>query len=255
MEKITLSRDTFINTIASLLKAAGLNEELAYDISVETFYDLAEEDFVYKGNILLFAKALTHYRNTVLKQKWAKMPERGSKDWDALVILVSSLESFIKENYKSIREGYKDIVKGIFEINPKLKDKFIYGYLISMSEDIIAYLVMLKEIQNDQNKEITEKLIELYTEHFVSQTGMPYIPTINSKLAFVRMGNYCKTNNITPNILIEGAFDFLQYKQGIPKPENILNEKFLIGIGQYKSLHKEPVKHKINLKELKDKKW
>ena len=256
MEKITLTKEQFIEAIAPLLEAGGLDKETAFDITVETFYDLTDSGVYYKSNVFLFAKALTHYRKNILKQNWVKMPMKGSKDWDALAWLSKDIEEFLLSNYASMRTAYKDVVLAIFDINPKLKDKFIYPYLATMHEGVMANLYIRKEIRNDPYPEISEKLLKLYSQAIVSQTGMAYEPTTVSLVYFTRMAKFCKESNTDPKIFIDGAFDFLQYKHGIPKPENMLNEKFLIGIGSYKhGQAMEPTVKKVNLKSLKESKW
>lgn len=256
MEKITLTKEQFINSVAPLLEAAGLDPDMAMDITTETFYDLSDSSSYYKSNVFLLAKALTHYRKNTLKQVWCKMPEKGSKDWDSLTKLAMDIEGYLESSYSSMRMAFKDVVKAIFEASPKLKDKFIYPYLQSMGESIIAILSMKKEISDDPNYEMSNQLLELYSKAIFSQTGMPYEPTTQSQAHFVRMAQFCKETKTDPKVFIDGAFDFLQYKHGIPKPENMLNEKFLIGIGSYKSGKAlEPKVQKINLKSLKDSKW
>jgi hypothetical protein len=244
MGRIYITKERFIETIkleTGLLMAEELWEELLYD-----------EDSLGSKEVFLFLKILTHHRKTILHHKGIKMPKQDSRDWAYTEGIIPDVNEFCLQYGLDKRTGYKKFI----EIGCSLMPKFRLGYFSWKLERIYEIKDLRDKVEFDPNKPLTVELITLYQNKVLTSSGIMYRPDLEALAEFVDIAKFCKDNKITTQDFIEGAFRLLEFKKGIPNPSNMLGEKFLLSIAQYKAENfEEPSSKKVNLKQINRSKW
>jgi hypothetical protein len=244
MERIYITKERFIETVGS---ETGL--EMAEELWEELLY---EEDTPGSKETFLFLKTLTHHRKTVLLHKGVKMPKQDSRDWVYAESIIPDVNEFCFQYGLDKRTGYKKFI----EIGCTLMPKFRLGYFSWKLEKIYEITELRDKIEFDPNKSLTTELVTLYQGKVLANSGVWYRPNLEALGNFVDIAKFCKDNVISTRDFIEGAFRLLEFKKGIPNPSNMLGEKFLLSIAQYKAEnYEEPSSKKVNLKQINRSKW
>lgn len=254
MNIITVKRDVFVKAVSEMLEAAGMGKEISISLSDELFDDLGEASYT-ESSPLILAKAIYYQRRFILNMTWVKMASPSSKEWSSIEALSEALLGMAKHFDIPYQTFCKEYAEALFKIRPRLKSKFVYAFLQDLNDDIFLYFEAKDKIRKDSNPKITQECMDKYCKKVLVTTGVVYQPSQDDHSVFVDIAQYCKDNKVSPKTFIDGAFNLLEFKKAIPKPRNMLGEKFLLSVAELKGKTIEPSVKKVNLKTLRENKW
>ena len=113
------------------------------------------------------------------------------------------------------------------EIGASKMQKFTLPKYLSMYEAICVTYQAITEIENDDDREMTEEIYKVYSQRVISQTGIhDRLEELPDKYVwFVRARKQAENMNISVKIYIAAQFEGLDFTKGIPHPTQLVGPK------------------------------
>lgn len=168
-----------------------------------------------------------------LKHRGIKKITESDKLWDSLKELTKLVNQFCDDFDLEKRNGYIKYVELAFS-----KITSLTGYInkfINLYESITQEFDSLSELNNDDNRDLTIKFHNLFCNKISDKTGITqnYLDKPNKMICFYKARKLCDDLNIDYNIFIDAQFDALDWCNGLPYPETLINEKAKEHLNKY----------------------
>jgi len=199
----------------------------------------------------LFANLLLNTRRQ-LKHRGIQQIKPSSKDWLILKEVVELANEFCNAFELEKREGYiKYITIGLGKMR-----NFNLSTLKSLAGYINSCFECTYELMKDEHRSETEEAYHVYNTKVLERTGISMglenDPT--KMIHFKRVAETCRKLRVSVKIYIRAQFAGLEYKEGLPEPGQLTNERAIQRLNKY--LYEKNLKgcetKKVGLKNLKN---
>lgn len=185
-----------------------------------------------KGDTSLMADLIYSYR-IKLKHRGVKKITMNDREWFQLKELTKLANQFCEDFNLETREGFiKYIEIGLSKIQS------FRGYiskLRNMYESISREYEALNDMINDNNKEATKELHDLFVNRVADRTGL--YESFNNKpdkmVLFYKARVMCDELGVDYDTFIDSQFEALDWCNGIPVPESLIGDKAKERLNKY----------------------
>lgn len=178
------------------------------------------------GNANLAADILYSIQIKLKHRGVKKISELDTNRWSMAKKLAEVCNIFCKDFNLETRYGYiKYMELGFSRMGKDLKNYL--PRLISMSQNISETYQALKVLQEDSDRELTDKIYQYYISVIAEKTGlsMSYDNQPDIYVNFVNLKDYLVSNDINYEDWIDSQFEALEWCNGIPEPNKLLGDK------------------------------
>lgn len=178
-----------------------------------------------KGDANLVADIIYSIRIKLKHRGVRKINQTNTKDWTLCKKLADICNHFCEDFNYPLREGFiKYIEYGISRLND---NRNLLNRLIAMSEIIYSSWEAKISIDNDPDKELTQKIHDYYINIIASNTGIAenYYDQPDKYIHFVNLKNFLKEKNWDYEDYIDSQFEALSFCNGIPTIDSLYSDK------------------------------
>lgn len=239
--QIKITRSDLIKVLKDYFPEYG---EFIFD---DIFDELAESNVKRsQTDSFKFLKLFSYYRRQRLKHKAVKTLKSNIPIVDGFI---EEVNKFCEQYQLSKHEGYLAFIEiGVFLMGAKPRLQFFPSKIESIFDTYEDW----KSVQEDPNSQVTSHLVDYYRLKVLSFTGLEFTPGLSDLVNFVKASKFCINNNITPEILVDGAFEVLSWKQGVPSTGALASPKIHNQLGNYISTNHIEVKNDSLILKLKN---
>lgn len=187
-----------------------------------------------KGDTELLADIIYSLRKK-LKHRGISRIKQNTTDWTNLKNLSEVCINFSNDFELDKRKGF--IVYCEIGLNKISSFRNYISKLVQMSESISNEYESIYVIDNDDNKELTSELHNIYTSFVSKYTGIIQDFSDNPSIYV----NFCKLSkllttelkNIKPEIYIKSQFEGLIWTDSYPEPYQLVTDKAITRLNKY----------------------
>jgi len=177
----------------------------------------------------LFSHLLLHKRRS-MKHRGLTQIKAGSREWSVLKEVTLLANEFCETHNLEKREGYIEFMN----IGIERMAKFMLVKFLNMANSIIEIYSFIKELQEDEHPQKTEKLYHFYQNQILSKTGMSVDYKKPEKyIYFYRARLQANELKISGVDYIKAQFHALEWRSGYPDPAQLTNSKALQNVTKY----------------------
>lgn len=191
---------------------------------------------------------IIHSVRVKMKHIGAKKITQADPQWGALKELVLTVNEFCNVNHLEQRDGYiKFITLGLKLMSSRKRVNFNYcpSWLNQHTDWILSTYESEKALSEDDNPEGTEEVREHYVSEILSRTGInEKYDAPEDKIHFHYARLLADELGMDYGHYIASQFDKLNFCNGIPKIENLYNDKAKRAAIEYMSKHRIKKNHK-----------
>jgi hypothetical protein len=218
------------------------------DLFEDIFEELGDEVQPVLTDSMQFLKLLKMYRKSRLHHRNISSPDPDSPQVSKVVDWANK---FCKTHGLPKKQGYLKFI----EIGTGLMRNYRFTAFTGLSEKIIEQYSLQVIIDEDLHPDISEAIGTMYTVKVLEKTGVGVNPTLEDKVHFITAAEYCVENGISPDNFINGMFQTLAWKNGIPSPAALASQKMFNLLPQYLKLEPEEQRDNemvISLKKIRE---
>lgn len=185
-----------------------------------------------KGDTSLMADIIYSVR-IKLKHRGIKRITMKDREWLQLKELTKLVNQFCNDFNLDTREGFiKYVEMGLSRLQS------FRGYitkLINMYETLCREYEAIKDIDNDDNKEATKEMHDLFVSKVADRTGLyqSYYNNPDKMVLFYKARVICDELGVDYDTFIDSQFDALDWCNGIPVPESLIGNKAKERLNKY----------------------
>lgn len=197
-------------------------------------------DIIYSVRIKLKHVGVTKIKQT--DNQWAQIRE--------LVPIIDEFCSYYK--FLNKRQGYIQFVEiGLNLMGNSNRPNYSYcaNWMLQKASWISTYYGAIKEISEDNYKEETNEIYNCYINKILEMTGISnnYKKNPTDYVNFIHARKLADKIGVDYKIFMDSQFEALSFCNGIPKLEDLGNEKAQQRLTQFISKHGLIIRKKINL--------
>lgn len=208
------------------------------------------------GNANLLAQIIYSVR-TKLKHVGVTKIKQTDSQWAQVKELSPIIDEFCETHNLSQREGYIKFVEiGLKLMSNSNRPNYNYcaNWMLQKANWISDYYIASKLVSEDKYKEETDEIYSCYVNKILDMTGIlnNYKNNPVDYVNFIYARDLANKIGVDYYTFINAQFEALSFCNGIPKLEDLSNEKAQQRLTQYVSKNGLIIKKK---KELKDLDW
>lgn len=156
-----------------------------------------------------------------------KIEESQPRLWASCKKLADICNTFCNDFELETRAGYIEYIKTGLNILKNRNHKSYLNSLLNMSEEISKTYQSKQELLEDSDPEFTKKIHDYYCKTIVNRTGIRVDYTNQPSLYayFKDVANKCNEEDIDYRDWIDAQFEGLAWCNGMPEPQNLVNDK------------------------------
>ncbi len=156
-----------------------------------------------------------------------KIEESQPRLWASCKKLADICNIFCKDFELETRAGYIEYIKTGLNILKNRNHKSYLNSLLNMSEEISKTYQSKQELLEDSDPGFTKKIHDYYCKTIVNRTGIRVDYTDQPSLYayFKDVANKCNEDDIDYRDWIDAQFEGLAWCNGMPEPQNLVNDK------------------------------
>lgn len=203
------------------------------------------------GNANLLAQIIYLVR-TKLKHVGVTKIKQTDSQWAQVKELSPIIDEFCETHNLSQREGYIKFVEiGLKLMGNSNRPNYSYcaNWMLQKASWISTYYEAIKEISEDNYKEETNEIYNCYINKILEMTGISnnYKKNPTDYVNFIHARKLADKIGVDYKIFMDSQFEALSFCNGIPKLEDLGNEKAQQRLTQFISKHGLIIRKKINL--------
>nr|DAW38479.1 MAG TPA: hypothetical protein [Caudoviricetes sp.] len=156
-----------------------------------------------------------------------KIEESQPRLWASCKKLADICNTFCKDFELETRAGYIEYIKTGLNLLKNRNHKSYLNSLLNMSEEISKTYQSKQELLEDSDPGFTKKIHDYYCKTIVNRTGIRVDYTNQPSLYayFKDVANKCNEDDIDYRDWIDAQFEGLAWCNGMPEPQNLVNDK------------------------------
>lgn len=161
-----------------------------------------------------------------LKHRGVKKIDENNRQWPLCKKLAEVCNTFCKDFNLELRAGYIKYIKiGFSRMQGNHKNSL--NRLISMAQNISDSFQATDEINHDSNRIETAAIHDYYCKVIADRAGfkVDYHNQPEIYIYFVRLREFCESNDIDYEEWIDAQFEGLAWCNGLPDPDKLLGDK------------------------------
>jgi len=164
-----------------------------------------------------------HLTRKKLRHRGISQIKPGEKNWNLIKEMTAHALDFCNEFNLKRETGFRKYV----EVGLSKMKKFALPKFLNMYEGICETYIAMQEIEQDDDREMTEEMYRFYSQRVIEQTGIhDRLEELPDKYVwFVRARQEAEKMNVSVKVYMNAQFDGLDFTKGIPHPTQLVGAK------------------------------
>lgn len=212
-----LAAQRAINTRAVLVKNKKTNKQVTKVLLAD------------KGDTQLTADIIYATRIKLKHRGVRKITEMNHRDWTLCKELTNICNQFAQDfGFDNAREAFIKYITIGFERMGKNCRNWL-ARLVGMSDNIFTYYSSVKEVEDDDNVQKTQKLFNIYNMILCESTGIAENSSLKDNpekhLHFLQVRQLLDSKGWNYEDYLRAQFEAMAWVGGIPEPHNLYTQK------------------------------